>query len=154
MILTLIENYLTDIVNRLNERYDRNILLKRILTENDITNIPNNEKYINYALLISGVDNQNTQSGVLDVVSVRIEFLFSVVNSNYKKYQDIFAEYLYPIYRTIKNDYDVNVKEDLGVSYNLYINGIENVKINNSDNFETAYFKPNITFDLWITDNN
>lgn len=151
MILDLINGYFQTKVSELNSRYDLGIKLFQIQTDMDLTKIPNSEKSINYQLFISGVATDNIQSAVLSTVSVRIDFFFLVVNKNYKTYQNIFSQYLWNLFRIIKSD-ESQIISDTDISYSLRINDIQNVKINNSDNFEDNKFKPNITFDLLITD--
>ena len=155
MTLSLINEFFQFIVDRVNARYSLNIKLNQVITDinSNISKLPMNEKTINYQLFISSVQGDNSASNVLSIVSVRVEFIFQVANKNYTKYETIFSRYIWPIFRELMDNEGANLVSDSDISYSLNISSINNVRINNADNLENNLYTPNISFDLWVTDN-
>jgi len=155
MTLSLINEFFQFIVERVNSRYSLNIKLNQVITDinSNISKLPMNEKTINYQLFISSVQGDNSTSSVLSIVSVRVEFIFQVANKNYTKYESIFSRYIWSIFRELMDNEGANLVSDTDISYSLNISSINNVRINNADSLENNLFTPNISFDLWVTDN-
>jgi len=155
MTLSLINEFFQFIVERVNSRYSLNIKLNQVITDinSNISKLPMNEKTINYQLFISSVQGDNSTSNVLSIVSVRVEFIFQVANKNYTKYESIFSRYIWSIFRELMDNEGANLVSDTDISYSLDISSINNVRINNADSLENNLFTPNISFDLWVTDN-
>lgn len=155
MTLSLINEFFQFIVERVNSRYSLNIKLNQVITDinSNISKLPMNEKTINYQLFISSVQGDNSTSNVLSIVSVRVEFIFQVANKNYTKYESIFSRYIWSIFRELMDNEGANLVSDTDISYSLDISSINNVRINNADSLENNLYTPNISFDLWVTDN-
>lgn len=153
MLLSFIQEYITDKFSELNSYFDNSIKVNRIVTDNDIDFIPENESQINYQLYITGVNSMSYESDVMDIVSVKLEFIFNVANRNTDTYSLLFDRYVFGMRRLLKNQVgEVTVADNENVSSAILINDISNVNINSADNFDKEYYRPNITFDLTITD--
>lgn len=155
MTLELINEFFQFIVDRVNSRYDLGIKLNQVIADinSNISKLPMNEKTINYQLFISSVQGDNSASNVLSIVSVRVEFIFQVANKNYTKYETIFSRYMWSIFRELMDNEGANLVSDTDISYSLNISSVNNVRINSADNLENNLYTPNISFDLWVTDN-
>ena len=103
MLLSFIQEYITDKFSELNSYFDNSIKVNRIVTDNDIDFIPENESQINYQLYITGVNSFNYESDVMDIVSVKIRVYFNVANRNTDTYSLLFDRYVFGMRRLLKN---------------------------------------------------
>lgn len=153
MLLTLLTEYIESKLQDLNSSLDNTIKINRIVSDMDLSNIADNEKYLNYQLYLENVKSNNYEYEGLDNVIIRIDFIFLVVNKNQDVYKNMFDKYVWNFRRLLKNSVSpVNVYSDSDITQSILINDISNVNINNADLFDNDIYKPSITVELLITD--
>lgn len=153
MISKFVNEYIESKFIELNSYFDNSIKVNRILSDLDIEFIPANDSQINYSVYINSIQSLDYEADIMDIVNLRIEFIFNVTNKNSDYINQIFDRYIYGLRRLLKNEVaTVTVSSDEDVSSSILINDIKNVNINNADNYDKDYYKPNISMDLIITD--
>lgn len=153
MLIDLLTEYIELKFEELNLNLDNTIKLNRIVSDMDIQNIADNEKYLNYQIYLESVKSNEHEFEGLDNVTLRIDFFFLTVNKNFETYRNMFDRYVWNFRRLLKTQQTpVTVFNDSDISYGININDILNVNIVNADLFDNDIYKPSINLELLITD--
>lgn len=149
MIANIIDIYINDRIQYLNERFDVN--LKSLQTDFifDFENIPVNQSNNYYQISISEIAmTDGIESNILYTVSAKVEFSFFLGNKKYESYKNIINTYLYDLIRIIANQ---NISfTNTEFDYSSIIRDAENVRLTELNRIEKNYLRPilNIDFNL------
>ncbi len=143
----LIESYVEDTLDELNERSSTAYKVQRITNELQFENIAASQADINYQLYISSVafDSEIEAPGVF-TAKVKLNFTFIVAGKDYTAYKEKFDNYLYPLLSILAHD-SRGVNYTVGDSLTMVLNEISNVVLSDADKFEQNYYLPSIEFD-------
>lgn len=149
MIANIIDIYINDRIQYLNERFDVN--LKSLQTDFifDFENIPVNQSNNYYQISISEIAmTDGIESNILYTVSAKVEFSFFLGNKKYESYKNIINTYLYDLIRIIANQNISFTNEEF--DYSSIIRDAENVRLTELNRIEKNYLRPilNIDFNL------
>lgn len=155
MILTLTEAFINEAFLKLNERFDNSLKIRKVNTAMETANMPSSEQAINYNIYITGVTNEEDESGMMNNVAVRIDFVFLKAQKNNDIYKQIVDRYLYPFMRLLNNsEIYSRANYDADISQGLIINNVGELAITNGDRFEDEFFRPSIEMTLVVIDSN
>lgn len=143
MILTAINNFVSDKFAELNQRKDTAVKVLQIVNDLQLEQISASQADVNYQLFVSEiVEDYDIEAPGWFLATVRIEFTFNIANKDYTIYKDKFDNYLYLLRNLL-------VYSQRALSYeadNVLLQSITSVSITNADRFEEDYYKPTLNF--------
>lgn len=145
MIIELINSYIADRINYLNDRYTSNIqLFNSSFLDPDFANSPVSQADKYYQVQYDEIHNDtDNESGVIYDVSFRIEFSFNIPNRNYNEYKNTVNNYIEYLL-VLLNENNSFGYSDYDISYNVSIYDIIDLRISNASRFSGNYYMPTI----------
>lgn len=144
----IIEDYIGDCFEELNERNETGYKVLRITNDLQFENIGASEADINYQLYISSAEFETEKEAVGEFrANVRLDFTFIIAGKDYTIYKEKFDNYVYPLAAIFIND-SRGLNYTTGDNSATILNGLSNLMISNADRFEENYYRPTIEFQL------
>lgn len=124
------------------------------LIENDLilSQISASQADINYQLYITGIEDRSEyEASNFQSVSVRLDFVFIVANKDYTIYQEKFDNFVYMLFKLIKQDMS-GVMWEGSENSGAALHEITAMAITDANRFEDSYYKPAIEFTVLASD--